>query len=345
MNFYKLLFFILFSHGLCHSLFVRAEVQFDHQDLLRHLSRSLELGEVLSHCKIEIVKQSIPSGHWALVETDKSPEALAHKSCNYVIRQDEKIQTMEGKLSIIHELAHIIRHQYNPHEVVWLDEGIAQLIEAEYIQLFPMDKNERLNHAQEIHLSIQRDDYKPGHPSYSISYFFLKYLYSRFGGIHFVREALKSPYSGWENIEHSLKLLKQKNIISIADQFLNRQSLWTHFVFALTLNTSHHADYGLFLIDFKFTKYPAQKMVNLSSDAVSSIFVKSTDAKAIVFKLETKEQFTQILENAKVTDFENVIMYAVQNQNGFKAIKINSVQEVLNLSSVEMYTFILMSRF
>lgn len=314
-------------------------------EIYKYFAHTLGVGEVLKDCHIEVVRESISSGHFGLVETDKSENVNPFSNCDYKVRIASQLQTMESKLTLIHELIHVIRHQYNPHEVVWLDEGIAQFVEANYILLYPIDKNKRLNESKEIHLSSNFFDYKPHSQAYSISYFFIKYLYSRFGGVDFLREVIKSPYSGWENIEKSLLQLKAKKRISVPDQFLNRQALWTHFIFAIVLNTNNHADYGLFSIDSKFKNYSAHKVNEWSDEMASSLIEKKSEAKALVLEIEDKQKLTEVLKSMTSENFKNLTIYAVQNHKEFKAIKINSAEDTHTLNSAEPCILILMSKF
>lgn len=321
----------------------KASMEIEKSEIYKYFTHTLGVGEVLQHCKIEVVRESISSGHFGLVETDKSENVKPFSNCDYKVRIADQLQTMESKLTLIHELVHVIRHQYNPHEVAWVDEGIAQFFEANYISLYPIDKNIRLNESKKIYLSSDYSEYKPQSHAYSISYFFIKYLYARFGGIDFLREVIKSPYSGWENIEKSLLQLKAKKRISVPDHFLNRQALWTHFIFATVLNTNRHADYGLFSVDSKFKNYSAQKVNDLSDENVASLTDSSADAKAQIFEIENRQKITEILKNRTNEFFKSITVYVVQNYKEFKAIKINSEEDIQALNSSEPCLLILIT--
>lgn len=339
--------FLIFSFFISLIWYQSADASGDlvKSEIYKYFAHTLGVGEVLKDCHIEVVRESISSGHFGLVETDKSENVNPFSNCDYKVRISSQLQTMESKLTLIHELIHVIRHQYNPHEVVWLDEGIAQFVEANYILLYPIDKNKRLNESKEIHLSSNFFDYKPHSQAYSISYFFIKYLYSRFGGVDFLREVIKSPYSGWENVEKSLLQLKAKKRISVPDHFLNRQALWTHFIFAIVLNTNNYADYGLFSIDSKFNNYSAQKVNDLSDEMVSSLIETKSAAKALVLEIEDKQKLSEILNNIHSKSFKNLTMYAVQNHKEFKFIKINSSEDTHTLNSTEPCILIIMTKF
>lgn len=321
-----------------------APIEFYLEKDIKNLTDSLRVSEVLEQCHIQVQKTKIESGHWGLVETDKSAHVEPHKNCQYVIRLNENLQNIENKLTLMHEFVHIIRHQYNPQEVVWLDEGLAQLIEAEYIQLFPHDKNQRLQDSNQVHLSSSREEYQPKSKAYATSYFFMKYLYSRFGGIELLRELIQSPHSGWDNIENSIRKLKQKKLISISESFLNRQSIWTHFVFAMTLNTTKYADYGLFLLDQKFQNIPVKKLSDLFLDHGLSVFLNCTDAKALVFNAKTKYE-QQVLQKITESLSQNGILYAVQLGVTFKVKRIKSNLDLSEITDLETYSFILMNTF
>lgn len=229
-----------------------AKIEHEYNKTINKFLTSLEVID-LKNCNIQIQFTKL-NGYWGSVETEKSIHGLNNKDCFYEIKIDEKlIDKIEGQLVLIHELSHVIRHQFNPQEERWLDEGLAQLIETEYIGLWPYDKQKQLLSEDKLFLSNKNEDYSPKGKGYSTSYFFLKYLYNHFGGTHLVKLLLTSSEVGWDNILTSIHKLSDLGLIRIPRTFLSKQAIWNHFSFSVLLNDQSKADYGLFLLDYKFS--------------------------------------------------------------------------------------------
>lgn len=232
------------------------------QKTFSQFMESFQQREFLEDCKVQTYYVAL-DGYWGSVETErKEPEAKAQ--CNYEIKIAENLRgKAESNIVLIHELSHVVRDFHQPQEERWVNEGLAQVLETEYIGLWPTDKQEYLFGLDRIFLSSNDSDYTPKGAGYSTSYFFMKYLFNRFGGKTLMKKILISKKFGWNNIESSVQAVNSELKLGIPQKFLTRRSLWTHFSFAVLLNNPHFSDYGLFLLDYKF-KGP----LNLSSEGL-----------------------------------------------------------------------------
>jgi hypothetical protein len=263
------------------------------------------------NCQLKL-KFSRLDGYWASVDTEKSAAAKG-SACDYEMQMDASlINKVEARLALIHEVVHIIRHQHNPTETRWLDEGMAQVIEAEHIGLWPSDKAEKLVQNDRIFLSESNEDYSPRGRGYSTSYFFMKYLYDHFGRTDLFRILLKSNLSGWENIETALQTLSQQGLLRVPAKYLNRQSLWINFSMALLLNDSARSDYGLFLMDSRWIKEAGPTRLFSSSDSLSSLAQSE-----IVYRLNTS------LSALRIKNLDGVAIFGLQYQPQFSIQKID----------------------
>ena len=157
---------------------------------------------------------------------------------------------------LAHELTHVFRHHFLAEEAYWLDEGLAKWMEWNYIGEFPQEYLQEVHKAQYLPLQTEAFSCRGDRLNYAVSYFFILYLYNHLGGISFLREVAQSPLMGWENIENSARRVKEKNLISIDDSYLNRHSFLRHFAVALKLNDPFRADFALLQLDARYKPSP-----------------------------------------------------------------------------------------
>lgn len=248
------LLFFASSPGLAKNLviedtseFVKSPTRSElHTDLENTYSKLLNWLQIKTlPCPIKIIFKPLSGFHGFTPNSSRE--------CNNLLYLDSGLmESVQIRVTMVHELIHIFRNQYNSHEEYWLNEGLAQLIESEFIGIWPQDKFDALNKLNYIFLSDKDIDFQPQGKGYAPAYFFMKYLYNRFGGLRLLRELITSPHSGWDNIESALIKLKQEKIISIPIEYLNRKSIWSHFALAILLNHPAYANYGLFLLDYNF---------------------------------------------------------------------------------------------
>ncbi|NUM59651.1 MAG: hypothetical protein HUU56_13510 [Bdellovibrionaceae bacterium] len=296
------------------------KIESDYQKTYKKLFQSLSVPE-LDHCKIE-VQFKILNGYWGSVETEKSIQSKTINDCSYEIKIDEQlIDKMEGQLVLIHELVHIIRHHFNPLEERWLDEGLAQLIETEYIALWPYDKQTQLFSQEKLFLSSHDEDYSPKGRGYSSSYFFLKYMYNHFGGLHLVKKLLTSQKTGWSNIQESLKQLSEQGKLQIPKIFFSKEMIWTHFSFAIFFNDSAKADYGLFLLDYKFKNDTEKKSPLINGE---KRITSNTEMETFYLPLNkvNKQMLAEI-------DFNKFSVYLLNSSSSFNIVKADSSMKLI----------------
>lgn len=172
-------------------------------------------------------------------------------------------------LVMAHELTHVFRHARNPNELPWLDEGLAKLVEHQYLGIGPITLHDELATLDEFALETDQQLYRDNSPAYATSYFFALYLYNHLGGDAFLKEIMASPLGGWEAIESAALNLRAQGVIKIDRKHLTRDSLWTHFAFALLLNDSRWADHDLFKLDqrYRAIKDTKTKLLRVSDDS------------------------------------------------------------------------------
>lgn len=178
------------------------------------------------------------------------------------------------QLALVHELAHVLRHSYNSDETSWLDEGIAKLIEVKYSGVWAVRYQDRVHRSLVISLSANIRDFSPGSYNYVSSYFFVQYLYNKFGGDHLLRRLVKSPQTGWNNILSSIHDLSKKGIVRIPIEYLNAQSIWRHFAASVYFNDAYMVPYSLFFLDSRYSAV---------QECAAEITIGSADRESIYF--------------------------------------------------------------
>jgi len=166
---------------------------------------------------------------------------------------------IEFQLNLAHELVHILRHQANPNEEYWLDEALAKYVEIQYANDWPLNYQEAIAAKKAFEIPSDAKEFQVGGNGYAYTFFLFHYLYSHLGGDEFLRTLAKSHLSGWQAIEETALAMKTSGIISIPEKILNRQSLFTYFAYAMTLNDKFRAKYALFYVDSRLSAHLADR--------------------------------------------------------------------------------------
>jgi len=150
---------------------------------------------------------------------------------------------------LIHELTHWLRRHYQATEAGWLDEGLAVWLQMEYLRLWDQKFIARAELTSVMELTPDRCEFRSGNPKYAISYLFLHYVITHFGGQPLVQELLTSPQTGWDNLQTSISRLRPSlPIARLPDAFFTGSSVFTHFFFAWLLNSPKLAAGELFYL-------------------------------------------------------------------------------------------------
>jgi hypothetical protein len=170
--------------------------------------------------------------------------------CRQVIEiESSYANSWKAQVVFAHELAHLIRHQHNSDEELWLDEGLAKFIEVHYSGLWPDQFEARLKQMPLFRLYDDEKDYQMQGLGYVTGFFLIHYLFERFGQEKLLQKLLTSKKTGWNSIEGALIELAEEDVIQVPRQWLTRNHIWSHFAVALIANTRNVAAYGLFLVD------------------------------------------------------------------------------------------------
>jgi hypothetical protein len=108
------------------------------------------------------------------------------KNYGFFFRKTHSIQlspsadTGQLKLSLLHEYTHAIRYHYNQNELLWLDEGLANLMEYRFSGIWPVSYSTKLRQELNLILSNSEEDFKPQGRGYVGSFLFIVYLYNHF---------------------------------------------------------------------------------------------------------------------------------------------------------------------
>jgi hypothetical protein len=182
-----------------------------------------------------------------------TPRPTNGVKCPGVIQIDLRLeQDWQSGLVMAHELVHLFRNYKTTHDAAWLEEGLANLIEHQYLGLGPITLADQLLEVDEFVLDLDWSHYVGDSSSYAMAYFFALYLYNHFGEDTFLREWMTSPLTGWDAIEQAARNARAKGRINLEERWLDRDSIWTHFSFALLLNDSMLADHNLLALDPRY---------------------------------------------------------------------------------------------
>lgn len=211
------------------------------------------------------------------------------KECDDKIILDVSLERRwEAQVALVHELTHVLRHHYNNQEELWLDEGIAKLMEILFTGFWNRDLERTLKSWPDFILSNDPDDYNIQGRGYADSYYFLQYLYSKFGRDTLLKAILENPTeTGWNNI---LTAIQQNNVnlqLNIKSEYLTKESVWANFAVSLVANNPSKGAHGLFFFDEHFSPITIQSL-NLAQNKYSSFNLKSV-SKIIYYTSKTIE--------------------------------------------------------
>jgi hypothetical protein len=207
------------------------------------------------------------------------------------------LDTIELQLSLVHELSHVYRNQFNKNDDLWLEEGMAKWIEYRYSQVWPVSYATRLMKNPNIILSNDPDFYSQNGNGYPSSFWLFLYLYNHFGESNFIKLVMESPLSGWDNVLTAIHKLKSEHVIQIPDALLTKESILRHFAVALWMNDAFLAQYALFAIDDQF-------------EAVSENHSSFADSFA-------STQGTQIIYSNKIIEAKSSSCFAITSYTPF----------------------------
>jgi hypothetical protein len=210
---------------------------------------------------------------------------------------------VEYQLILIHELSHILRNAYHPQEDLWLQEGLANLLQTLFSGEWPKELNEQFSNLPFVHLSNEPDHYELGSYGYATSYFFMLYLYERLGTKDFIYSIATSSKVGAENINQAAITYKQKYQSAIEDSFLTLDSLWRHFSVAALLNDSFLARYNLFFIHPKYSTLRLQSTEPCTENAYCTNYDLDEDRVVLrVFTPTSKNTYKYSVALKQITD-------------------------------------------
>jgi hypothetical protein len=184
--------------------------------------------------------------------------AYFHREKNEIWLSPE-LSSGEIQIAIVHELMHAVRFQANKNEALWLDEGLAKFMEYKYSGVWPKTYSQRLKASPYFVLSNDEALYQPGEMGYPSSFWFVTYLYNRFGQDELLKRLANSQRSGWDNIISAIFSLMDDNRLQIPLTLVTKAAILRHFAMAMWVNNPYIARYSLFFIDAEF-----EPLVNVS---------------------------------------------------------------------------------
>lgn len=165
-----------------------------------------------------------------------------------------------------HELQHIIRFHFSPHEADWLNEGLS--VFATYYLTNEFPEAYLKNHRHLLSLPLLKSfESSSNSSSYFNSFFYVYYLYQHYGGIDLIRELMKSSLTGFENVNASLKKIPLN--ASKRTKKPDSRSTFVNYQMALALNPYRDKllSDGFFDLMLSDEGIPAQ-LVSYGSDPV-----------------------------------------------------------------------------
>ncbi|MGZ3775860.1 MAG: hypothetical protein ACXVCY_18850 [Pseudobdellovibrionaceae bacterium] len=223
---------------------------------------------------------------------------------------NNKLNSIEQQLTLVHEFVHVFRKEQNPHELRWLEEGLAKFWEYKYSNVWPQSYNLRFSKNPIFFLSDDEAFYGRNGEGYISSFYFIMYLYRHFGGDFLIHKLMTSEKSGWNNILSSIHELINEKIITIPVEMITKEKILRHFAVALWMNDSYLAKYALFQMNENFeplNKYSSYSALNPSIDGIRN---NPTTDTLIIF---TKDFTAAGTEN-----------YVIENYSPFKINKADA---------------------
>jgi hypothetical protein len=179
----------------------------------------------------------------------------------------------DTQLALVHEFTHVYRAQFNPREDLWLNEGLAKLMEYQYSGVWPLLYIRRLRENPVLTLGPIYDsekkevNYAANGMGYQSSFFMLLYLYNHYGQEKLISKLLRSPKSGWDNVITAIQELQHEGQLPMSAEVLTKESILRHFAVALWLNDNYSAKYGLFHLDSQYE--PLSQVADLKLSALT----------------------------------------------------------------------------
>jgi hypothetical protein len=239
--------FIIFNFGILQDASSQTEI--DYSDKLNSAIRFFN-----NKLGIKIDPQN------ARIKTSSSITHLGYfNKQDSTIEINKRLNEVESKLTIVHELSHLIRSSHVKNEVLWLDEGLAKLTEFLYSGVWPVSYINFVTDRNRICLSSNPKFYGLNGEGYSSSFYFVYYLYRNFGRESFLSHALASNQTGWKNILETIMKTKAEGQHGIPDEYLNRESIIRHFALSFVENSPYKAIHGLLFFNSFHKFIPSTK--------------------------------------------------------------------------------------
>jgi hypothetical protein len=266
------------------------------------------------------------------------------KYYGYTHPADKKISLMDGltvvqsKITLVHEYAHRFRYQYNPHEKLWLSEGLAQMFEYFFRgRSWPIAFNDLVFNRQRIVISDAALDFAPQAYGYPSSFIFLNYLYTHFGQEKFLQKVMRSEKSGWANIISAIIELQLDGRLYLDAFFQDidinnfnakntelieriKFKILRHFAVALIMNDAYLSLYSL----YKITE-PQDGFKKLS-DPELNLYTSEQDFPA----LADHDSDNDIIFSKKYFKAENIKAqegYTIKSFNPLEIVKADSLPD------------------
>lgn len=187
------------------------------------------------------------------VDTSITHYGYVHPDQKEILLSNQ-LDSNDVQLTLIHEFTHILRYEYNRQEVRWLYEGLAQFWEYRYSRsVWPRNYNIQFKQNPIFRLSEDEKFYGLNGEGYVSSFFLVAYLYKHFGGDQLMVKLMKSKFSGWQNILTSIHELVVAQVVSIPEEFIDKNFILRHLAVALWENDPYSAAYALFQLDSQYT--------------------------------------------------------------------------------------------
>ena len=272
------------------------------------------------------------------------PKRWEGRECFYDVDLEASLEyNWMASIAIVHEFTHMIRHEFNPAEVAWLDEGLATLLQVKFSHVWPLELEMQLQQSTHLSLSKNIADYFKSTQPYAHAFFFIKYLYDHFAAEAFLRTLIRQKSGGSEALQQTLLQLSRQKQSRIDTEYLDLSTLWLHYGLAVLLNTDQLAKYGLFKIDGQFhsDRLGNSKLLNSSSGFAEQIH--RPGPKFFYFKTQglTDERVRQI-----VSAFEkkaDVWLIGFNKDRQFLSEAAETQQQLRQLLQTQKYSHVVIS--
>jgi hypothetical protein len=147
---------------------------------------------------------------------------------------NENLDSNALKYRFPHELQHLVRYHYQPAEEDWLNEGLSVFTEYLFNEEFPILYLEKYNDLAGRSL-FGRLESENRTGNYFNNFLFIYYLYQHYGGMDLIRELMRSPQAGAENIGTTLQRFKNKQK-GLKSDYYSLEKAFINYQLALILN-------------------------------------------------------------------------------------------------------------